>query len=43
MIRDDTIVQPKEATLEDLTVVHSDKYINSLKVMDQVVFVCFDV
>ena len=43
MIRDDTIVQPKEATLEDLMVVHSDKYINSLKVMHQVVFVCFDV
>ena len=32
MVRDDTIVQPLEATTEDLLVVHNKKYINGLKV-----------
>lgn len=31
LIRDDTTIRPKEATEEDLKVVHSKKYINSLK------------
>ena len=32
MVRDDTIVQPAEATTEDLLAVHTSSYINSLKV-----------
>ena len=33
MIRDDTTVKPKEASQEDLMVVHTKDYLNSLKVM----------
>ena len=32
MIREDTTIQPKEATTEDLLVVHPRSYIDSLKV-----------
>ena len=32
MIRDDTTIRPKEATEEDLRVVHTKRYINSLRV-----------
>ena len=38
MIRDDTTIRPKEATEEDLRVVHTKRYINSLRVRTQVLF-----
>lgn len=31
MITNDTLVQPKEATKEDLLVVHTERYLSSLK------------
>ena len=36
MIRDDTTIRPKEATEEDLRVVHTKRYINSLRVSNPV-------
>ena len=32
MVRDDTTVRPQEATVQDLMVVHSKSYLDSLKV-----------
>lgn len=34
MVRDDTLVTPAEATEEDLLVVHTKRYLSSLKVRE---------